>query len=68
MNNVIPLRPVKNEPRVDSRVLAEQLQVQHKNVLAQIDNYMTNFEQLGKVAFQTRKSKRGSPERFALLN
>jgi phage regulator Rha-like protein len=68
MNNVITLHPIKNEARVDSRILAKHLQNQHKNVLALLDKYKSNFEELGILAFQTRKSKRGLPERFALIN
>lgn len=68
MNNVVTLCLIKNEARVDSRVLAEKLQIQHKNVLALVDQYRSDFEELGILAFQTRKSKRGMPERFALLN
>jgi phage regulator Rha-like protein len=68
MNNIIALTEKKREARVDSRVLAEHLQNQHKNVLALLDKYRSNFEELGIFAFETRKSKRGLPERFALLN
>lgn len=68
MSNIITLTEKKHEARVDSRVLAEHLHNQHKNVLALLDKYRSNFEELGIFAFQTRKSKRGLPERFALLN
>lgn len=68
MNNIIALTKKKHEARVDTRVLAEHLQNQHKNVLALLDKYRSNFEELGIFAFETRKSKRGLPERFALLN
>ncbi|MBT9098770.1 Rha family transcriptional regulator [Methylovulum psychrotolerans] len=72
MTNIIDLYPVKNEPRVDSRVLAEQLGVQHKNALELIDKHKSGFEAFGVVAFQTRKPPKGStggrPETFALLN
>lgn len=72
MSNVIILHPIKHEPRVDSRILAEQLHVQHKNVLSQIGDYRGDFEEFWVVAFQTRKPPKGTaggrPETFALLN
>jgi len=67
MSNVIALTEKKHEARVDTRVLAEHLQNQHKNVLAMIDQYRSDFEELGTLAFETRKSG-GMPIRFALLN
>lgn len=67
MNNIIALIKKKHEARVDTRVLAEHLQNQHKNVLALVDQYRSDFEELGTLAFQTRKSG-GMPIRFALLN
>jgi phage regulator Rha-like protein len=67
MNNIIALIKKKHEARVDSRVLAERLQNQHKNVLALVDQYRSDFEELGTLAFETRKSG-GMPIRFALLN
>lgn len=53
--NVITLHPVKNQARVDSHLLAERLGIQHKNVLALIDQYRPDFEEFGPLAFQTRK-------------
>lgn len=72
--DIIPLHPVKNEPRVDSRVLTDKLQNQHKNVLALIDNYKSDFEEFGAVAFKTLKGKplpqggNAKSTRYALLN
>lgn len=72
MSNVITLCPVKKEARVDSRVLAEHLGIQHKNALELIEKHKSGFEEFGVVAFQTRKPPKGSaggrPETFALLN
>jgi len=64
----------KKEARVDSSVLAEHLQNQHKNVLSLIDSYRTDFEELGAVAFKTLKGKKliqggyAKSTRYALLN
>ena len=70
--NIIPLTRVGEEPRVDSRQLAEQLGNQHKNALALIERYLAKFAEFGVVPFQTEKplvgTAGGRPERFALLN
>ncbi|WP_439854036.1 Rha family transcriptional regulator [Pseudomonas yamanorum] len=70
--NIIPLTRVGEEPRVDSRQLAEQLGNQHKNALALIERYLAKFEEFGVVPFQTEKPLAGTaggrPERLALLN
>jgi phage regulator Rha-like protein len=58
---------LKKEARVDSRELAEHLQVQHKNVLELLEKHKQSFEEFGTFAFQTRKSG-GMPTRFVLLN
>jgi len=71
MNNIITLCPVKNEARVDSRLLAGHLGIQHKNALELIDKHKNNFEELGRVAFQTRPFETNGgvqKQRIALLN
>ena len=68
MNNIIELSPVENEARVDSRLLADYLGIQHKNALAMIDSHKQRFEKIAILAFKTRKSKRGMSERYTLLN
>ena len=59
---------VKNERRADTRLLAKHLGNQHKNVFELVKNYKADFEQLGKVAFQTEALLSGQLEKFALLN
>jgi len=72
MNNVITLCPVKNEARIDSRVLAEHLQNQHEAVIKLIDAYKEDFEGVGVIRFEIEKPQKGTkggrPERYALLN
>lgn len=58
-------------PRVDSRLLAQHMGVQHKNTLELLQTHDTAFLEFGKVAFQTEAlpgSRTGQKERFALLN
>ena len=59
---------VKNERRADTRLLAQHLGNQHKNVFELVKNYKADFEQLGKVTFQTEALPSGQLEKFALLN
>ncbi len=71
MSNVIALTEKKHEARADSRVLAEHLGIQPKNALALIDANKPEFEEFGRVAFETRtiETKGGKQkQRIALLN
>lgn len=71
MSNLIVLAEKKQEARVDSKVLAEQLGIHHKNTLALIDANKPEFEEFGRVAFETRtlETKGGKQkQRIALLN
>lgn len=60
------------EARVDSRVIADEIGVKHKNSFALIKQYASRFEQLGLLPFQTDKPLKGTiggrPEKFALLS
>lgn len=60
------------EARVDSRVIAEEIGVKHKNTLALIEKHAKHFERFGVVPFQTDKPRKGTaggrPEKHALLN
>lgn len=70
--NTIMLIQVGDEPRVDSRQLAEQLDNKHKNSMALIERYLAKFEEFGLLAFQTEARPAGQhgggDVRFALLN
>lgn len=65
---VMTLTLVKQEPRVDSRLLAENLCIQHKSTFALIKSYETDLCAFGKVLFQMEPLPSGQRERFALLN
>lgn len=70
--NAVMLTLTGDEPRVDSRVLAEQLSTQHKSSIELIDKYSDKIRRFGHLPFQTEVGKRvqggGKAERFALLN
>jgi phage regulator Rha-like protein len=57
------------ERRIDSRMVAKGIAVQHDNLMQTIRKYQTGLEKYGILLFQTGKIKgRGRPEQFALLN
>ena len=60
-----------DDPRVDSRLIASQLSIRHKNVISHVEKYLTHFKQFGLVPFKTEKplpnSLGGRPEKYALL-
>jgi len=58
----------KGEPRVDTRLLAEQLGLQHPSVYKLVNDYQDDFEAIGKVRFEIGPSAAGQKIRFALLN
>jgi hypothetical protein len=69
MSSLISLVVVDQEPRVDSRLIASQLGVEHKNTRSLIEQYKTALENFGKVPFETEASgKTNQPQKFYLLN
>lgn len=70
--SAITLIQHKNEARVDSRLLADQLANKHKSTIELIDRYSDKFKQFGHLPFQTEVGARaqggGKAERFAILN
>ena len=67
----IQLANVQGEARVDTRAMADQLGRKHQTVYEMVKDYQADFEQLGKVRFETGPligSKTGQKEKFALLN
>lgn len=69
MNAAIQLAHHKGELLVDSRLIAENIGIQHKHTFEQIKNFKSDFEEIGILRFKTEEIKgRGQPEKFALLN
>ena len=59
------------EPRVDSRLLAQHLGIQHESAFKSLKDFQSDFEMLGKVRFQigaSPGSSTGQKVRFAMLN
>lgn len=68
MSDVIPLKALNGVPRVDSRLIAEQLGVKAHNIFALMKKYQASIEQLGILPFKTGVIQgRGQPEKYALL-
>jgi len=55
--------------RVDSRLIAQRLDIQHHKLLETIRKYDSEFNQLGILSFERKEiNGRGQPEKYALLN
>ncbi|MER2556047.1 MAG: Rha family transcriptional regulator [Candidatus Competibacter denitrificans] len=69
---LIPLTLLEGEPRVDSRIVAYELGVTHRNTYELVDNYSAEFQEFGHLRFQTevgdRRQGGGNPIKFYLLN
>lgn len=63
---------IDHEPRVDSRLLAEQLGVEHRATRQLIQQYQSDFEEFGQLTFEMEVGERiqggGNPIKFSLLN
>ena len=69
---LIPLAVVNGEPRIDSRIVANELGVAPRNTYELVDNYHKEFQEFGQLRFQTEVGERrqggGNPVKFYLLN
>jgi phage regulator Rha-like protein len=64
----LSLNLVKNEYRVDSRLLAPELNHRHRTILESIDKYKSQFDALGHLPFQTEAGYNNTQVRYFLLN
>lgn len=48
------VRLINGEPRANSRLIAQKLGIEHKNLIAIIEKYLSDFKEFGPVAFETR--------------
>ena len=64
----LPLIVKKDEPRIDSRVVAQQLGVEHESVMRLLNKYQADFEVHGLFRFEIGKPLNGRPEKFSYLN
>lgn len=74
MNNVITLTEKMHEPRIDSRLMSENLGITHGAVLKTIDSYLDCFQEFNPLRFEIAKGEilpqggRAKATRYALLN
>ena len=70
--NDISLNLISNEFRIDSRLLAPELNHRHRTILESLDKYKTQFDTLGLLPFQTEARSQGlhggGDIRYFLLN
>jgi phage regulator Rha-like protein len=67
--NDISLNLISNEFRIDSRLLAPELNHRHRTILESLDKYKSHFEDHGALPFKTEVGiNGGSPIRYFLLN
>lgn len=68
--NIIVAKVKGGEARIDSRLIAGGLGIEHHNFIALIEKHRARLETLGIVLFQTEKINkgRGRPERYIGLN
>lgn len=59
---------VDGEPRASSEVIARGVKQGHRGLMQLIRRHQDNLESFGKVQFQMRANRRGSPTEVALLN
>lgn len=65
----LPLIVKKDEPRIDSRVLAEQLGIEHESVMRLLSKYKADFEAQGFLRFQIGEIVgKGQPQKYTYLN
>ena len=59
-----------NEPRIESKLIANGLGVQHRYLVNQIQKYQYRLKTIGVLRFETSKPNRqgGRPERLVYLN
>ncbi|ACO74520.1 Phage pRha domain containing protein [Laribacter hongkongensis HLHK9] len=66
--NGLPVVIVRDEPRIDSRIVAEELGIQHDNLVQNIRKYIEEIESLGEtIEVTTRTGESGRPPKFFLL-
>lgn len=69
MYDIIPLVEIDHEPRVDSRLIADQLGVEHESFRKLLYQHQADFEEFGILRFEIGEIRgRGQPEKFALMN
>jgi phage regulator Rha-like protein len=65
----LELHLIENEIKVDSRIIAKRLGIEHNSLIKNIEKYINEFQILGSINFQTiSSSKAGQPLKFVYLD
>ena len=64
----ISLNLISNEFRIDSRLLAPELNHRHRTILESLDKYKSQFDALGQLTFESEAGYQNAIVRYALLN
>lgn len=71
-SDFLSLSVIDGEPRIDSRIVAAELGVEHKATMQLVDKYSSQFQEFGQVPFQMEvvngHQGGGNPSKFAALN
>lgn len=59
---------VDGEPRASSEVIARGVKAQHASVIKLVRRHQVSLESFGKVGFEIRLNRQGTPTELALLN
>lgn len=72
MNTAIQLLHINGETRVDSRILAKGIGIEHHNIMQTIYTYQSELEEFNQLLFETEVGRRpqggGNPEKYVALN
>jgi phage regulator Rha-like protein len=72
MQEIIKIEKINGTTVIDSRIVAQGLEIEHKHLLETIRKYQNELESLGVLPFETAKpsknTKGGRPETFCYLN
>lgn len=72
VSELLPIQSIDNVDVVDSRLIAIELGIQHKNLIETVRKYQDRLEKRGVLTFETEKpnksSSGGRPETFCWLN
>jgi hypothetical protein len=72
VSELLPIQSINSVDVVDSRLIAIELGIQHKNLIEMVRKYQDRLEKRGVLTFETEKpnksSSGGRPETFCWLN
>lgn len=66
--NDLSLNLIANEFRIDSRLLAPELDHRHRTIIEALDKYKSAFEELGQLPFETEAGYNNAQVRYFMLN